>query len=241
VPAARASWSLPPDVVGQILERAREMGVLQEPDPEEEGARHDEAVKLLLMAEHLPSDDRVPEAEALLRLAEGFRGEPAPPLDDEPAGDGAVAEMMARERFPIPPAIEGDPPEMPRDLTSIGDRQCRRLHSEFNAWLARVQYLIGVERSDQAAADALAERHTSMAYKQLDRTGGDGKAKPATVLRAEAEADVEAMEWKRRAAEHGSKLVMLQALREIYAGNVERLSRDWRMRRDEFDMSGGGR
>lgn len=235
-----ASWTLPPDVVSEILGRAHAMGVLQDDGARgsDEAADHEEAVRILRLAE---AADDVPEAADMLRLVAKYRGEEVAPVETVDTVDdkGAVAEMMARERFPVPPEIEGDPPEMPRDLTAIGDRACRKLHSEFNAWLARVQYLIGVERSDQAAAEALAERHVNLAYRDIEKTDEAGKRKSAAALKAEAETDAEAIEWKQRAAAHGAKLTMLYSLRDIYAGNVERLSRDWRMRRDEFDMTGG--
>jgi hypothetical protein len=228
-----ASWTLPPDVVLEILGRAHNMGVLQDHGAvgSDEVADHDEAIRILSFAEDAADENE--EAAEIAKLGEPFR---AKQLESP-----VVTDLLERENFPIPPQLEGDPPEMPRDLTTVGDRHCRRLHSEFNAWLARTNFLLGLERADEAAAEALAEHHERVAYAKLDRLDAGGKSKPGTVLRAEASADTEALEWRRRASEHKQRLVVLYSLRDIYASNVERLRSDWRMRRDEFDMQGGNR
>ena len=166
---------------------------------------------------------------------------PAAPASSLPTPEREEAEaLVASHRLAVPGMPEGDPPEMPRDLTDVGDREARKLHSEFNAYLAWVTWLIGVERSDKDSAERLADFHQAKALAATPAME-NGEKVPQHVRLAKAQQDPEAVEWRKRAVQHGANLHLLFSLKDVYAGNVERLSRDWRMRVDEFTMSGGAR
>ena len=161
--------------------------------------------------------------------------EPGPPTEDLPLAQVRI------EGFPVPPDPEGEPPEMPRDLTLISDRECRKLHAEFNAWLVRVLYLIGIEKSDLAGAEAMRDRALRDAKKAArTKLQEDDPKVSQAAINSRAEEDPEYEKWSARLIVHQAKLSQLYAFRDIYSGNVERLSRDWRMRVDEYQMSGGG-
>lgn len=144
------------------------------------------------------------------------------------------------EQFPIPPEIEGLPPEMPRDLTELSDRDVRRLQGEFNAWLNRVTYLIGVERSDEVDATAQAESalRKAKAKARVELTTPEGKAPAAAQVNTLAEESDEYQEWTMRATGHKAELVRMYALRDIYQHNIERLAYDWKARSDLWRQGG---
>lgn len=193
---------------------------------------------------------------AILGLWESFQGEPKDPIGDDtggsqessgalpapsqeptPARQGAE-ELVRREGLPVPSELDGDPPEMPRDLTATGDREARRLHSEFNAYLARVNYLIGIERADRESAERLADFHEKRALASTAPQDAAGDKVPQHVRLAQASQDPEARGWRDRAVQHAANLTLLYQLRDIYAGNIDRVSRDWSMRMNEFQVSG---
>jgi len=201
------------------------------------GVRGDLVRKFLSMGGLLEDgmDGPSTRGDAVTQETTGELGEP------DPTPHRAVTDaLVANHRLPIPKEFEGEPPQMPRDLTEIDDRRVRRLHAEFNAWLNRTLYLIGVERADQQSADLLfdqAKRRVLMAADKIDHV--TGKPKLATVLNAEVESSPEVQKWHDRVIQHKANLHVLYSLKDVYAGNVERLWKEWRMRRDSYDMAGG--
>jgi len=149
--------------------------------------------------------------------------------------------MIKAEGLPIPSHLDEDPPEMPRDLTECGDRELRRLHSIFNAYLNRVAYMLGLERADEKAASRILEQESKRALREVEKVDENGRNKPQHVLLAEAASDPKVVAWDERLAQHEANLAMLYTMRDIYSGNVERISKEWRMRQDEWTKSGGAR
>jgi hypothetical protein len=143
-----------------------------------------------------------------------------------------VIPMEREENLPIPAHIEGDATEMPRDFTSVSDKQIRKLSGEYNAFLARTTYLLGCELSDLMNAEHLLEAARAKALREIDT-----EKKLAKVIDAEILADEEVAEWTKRVKEHEQRVTVLKALKEIYSGNVERLSREWTMRQNEWEKS----
>lgn len=146
------------------------------------------------------------------------------------------------ENLPVPGEIEGDISEMPRDLTKLNDREVRRLHGEYNAALARATWLVAIATSDLSNAEHLYDAEVRRATGEIrDRLEGAGTKATRNDIDNEALMD---REVGRRASEMRTKssdLAKLKALREIYKGNVDRLSREWTMRGEEFERSGGKR
>jgi hypothetical protein len=156
----------------------------------------------------------------------------------------AAEGFVQAQGLPVPPAMAGEPSEMPRDFTTVGDREIRKLHGEYGAYLARVSFLLGIERADKEAAERLAEHNKNRALREAATSphyDGTDKIKPQHVMLAEAAADPEVEKWSERVAQHEANLSLLYTLRDIYSGHVERLSKEWRMRVDEWQMSGGSR
>lgn len=190
----------------------------------------------------LPKDDNNDIADSYPRRSSGGLSE-----SDERETEGfnpdysasTPNEIPLRERLPIPPHIEGDPDPMPRDLVSLGDKEIRRLSGEYNAYLARVTYLLGVESSDLANAEHLLDAEKARAIREIDTKDPNDpkKSKLAKVIEAEIAADPKVKEFSDAVAGHQQSAIVLKSLKEIYSGNIDRLSREWTMRQNEWEKS----
>lgn len=148
-------------------------------------------------------------------------------------------ELATRENLPIPQHIEGDPDPMPRDLSTVVDKNIRRLSGEYNAYLARTTYLLGIASSDLAMAEHLLDAARAKALRSLDLVDplNDKKQKLAKVIDSEILADPEVTALTDDVAKHQQRVIMLKSLKEIYSSNVDRLSREWTMRQNEWEKS----
>lgn len=145
--------------------------------------------------------------------------------------------FLRKENLPIPHQIEGDAVPMPRDLSELSDKEVRRLSGEYNAYLARVTYLLGVELSDLASAQYLLDAAHSAAMRNINVMGPDKKQKLAKVIESEIAIDPEVIKYSGAVNAHQKQVTTLKALKEIYSGNVDRLSREWTMRQNEWEKS----
>ncbi len=69
------------------------------------------------------------------------------PVDIE---GGRADAIIARERFPLPPEIDGDPPVLPADLSQLGRDQLYSMHARFHALESRVGWVLGLEEDELA-------------------------------------------------------------------------------------------
>lgn len=144
--------------------------------------------------------------------------------------------LMRKEGLPIPPSLEGEPPVLPRDLTTKSDTVVRRLHSEFAAALARATYLVSLETADEYASKMIYERLYARALARVERTYSEGekiKSKTVPQLEAEAAQDAEVREWQERFHSHHIQSTFMKSIRDGYKDTCDRLSREWSMRTEE--------
>jgi len=127
--------------------------------------------------------------------------------------------------LPIPGDWDGDYPEMPVDVSAIPDDQVKRLYSEFGYILSRATWLVGHEKGLLANAEHMRELHYLAAFRAQKE--GTVEAKKAA-----AALDEEVTKWDANSIEHKQNVQHLQAMRDVFDGNVERLSREWTMRTD---------
>ncbi len=156
-------------------------------------------------------------------------------LDEQVAE--AVANDTYRENLPVPPEMEGEAEVLPRDLTKLLDVDVRRLSGEYNAFLARVTWLLAVELSDLANSETMRDAEYRKALVKASRPVAEGEKKLKDVIEAEANDDPEVQRWANAVARHKGEAIRLRALKDIYSGNIERLSREWTMRTDEYNRS----
>jgi hypothetical protein len=251
------------DVALSIVNAAKEGGYQKDPVPE----RDDEVIELgeywLAEATRMLDGPMKNNAtvQAIVALGNGDApapvaeepGEPAspppaedPPLQEEKAGtpgSSAVDEanaLIMRENLPVPPEMEGDPPDMPGDLTQVDDRQIRRLHGQFNAYLARTMYVISQESLRLNESEILHRRVSERARLRIEKMDPvTNRAKLADDIMAEVNADKEVREWADRVEQHKANRDALKALADIYGRHLSVLSRESSMR--EFEWTQGQR
>lgn len=153
-----------------------------------------------------------------------------------------IENFPVKENLPVPQHIEGDPDPMPRDLSSdtVTDKVIRKLSGEYQAYLSRTTYLLGLATSDLMNAEHLLEAERSRVWRGLDLIdpNGDGKKqKLVKLIEAEILADAKVAKLTGEVNHHQKMVIMLKSLKEIYGGNVERLSREWTMRQNEWEKS----
>jgi hypothetical protein len=165
----------------------------------------------------------------------------APEAGLEPEADEekpAKAEVT-KENLPIPRQIEGDPPVMPRDTSELNDKEVRRLMGEFNACLGRAVWLIQDALDDELRIKQLKENAYRTAYLAEEEAARENSVKlTKEALDFAARESEEFQEYDQQLFE-ASKLVRnYKALKEIYQGNIDRLSREGTLRDDEARRDG---
>lgn len=155
------------------------------------------------------------------------------------AKEQAVARIK-KENLPIPPELEGQPPILPRDMSTLSDGQIRKLHAEYTAALARANWICSLEQADEYAAKMIAEKLEVRALAHVDKIKYvDDKPKPKSIPEIEAEAkehpDVVAA-WDAYTELHMSLRIMKE-LKDSMQVTCERISREWSMREAERQFS----
>jgi hypothetical protein len=154
--------------------------------------------------------------------------------------DGKVVKALDKERLPIPAEIEGDPIEMPFDLTGEDDRSIRRLHGVYAAYAARVDYLVATESQALHHAKIVFQHEYDRARKQVPKIDANEKSRLSADIEADVNDDEGVKAWADKVNQHESALLELKALALIYTRNIGVLSREWSMRSDEWQATSGG-
>lgn len=193
-----------------------------------------------------------PTVEAILYLADAGEAykkqgsDPAPlPDDTNPVAhtyprrsSGGFSESDQREAdldgLPIPQDFNEDPTLVPRDLTAVGDIELRRLHGEYQAYLSRVTWLVSTKTNELKSAEYLREDEYRKGYLTWKENKMIREEKSTQAeLDLLARGGVEYKKLNKEVTRLEKELSELKALKEIYAGYVTVLSRDWTMRVEE--------
>lgn len=151
---------------------------------------------------------------------------------------GGYSESDLREvhELPIPPATEEVTYDMPVDLTDVGDKAVRRLYIAFGGYLNRTRWLLALAESSLANATHLRDDEYRKAYLYEYREAKSVGEKPTqNVLELMAKESPNYIEWNEKVQQHAQEVSKLKALKDIYGGNVERLSREWTMRTEQYE------
>ena len=167
------------------------------------------------------------------------------PIQDEhgqwgfmPAGNWIPeSNMTSREGLPIPQSVsETDPYDMSVDVTDLGDKAVRRLYSAFGSYLSRVRWLLAIAESNLSNATHLRDAEYRVLYSNISKSltlRGERATKDLVDSLAKEEESYK--EWDDKVEKHTREVIHWKALRDIYGGNVERLSREWTMRQAEWE------
>lgn len=231
----------------KVLEKiAEERGLSMEGEESEEETESDDSAE-----DGANGDSEIEEAEEdddekTARRKARRRGKS--PKDEEPSDDEpdykklgeAIEKKVEEEHFAIPAPLPDNIAEMPFDLTELSEEQLRRLHSANLSYFGRASYVSKIEKALANACKNIADEYHDKAIVDLPKVDPETeKDKSATQLKAEAESDATVRRWRRRQHNHEEMRDSMKADADIFKQNLDSLSRDWTMRIDEMDHSGG--
>lgn len=179
-----------------------------------------------------------PEEEVADAAREADEAEHHGLLSETESRELALAEI-AKSNLPIPRDVES-PPEFPEDLTDLSDLELHQLHSKFNACLSVAIWKLGLVQVDEKAWKHIADKRALQHMKSTDRFDdktGRNKAQDRIEAEAESQDDVQVARDRQHTA--SLRKIPLQKLEAIYESHVEVLSRQWTMRTEELQSSGG--
>lgn len=154
------------------------------------------------------------------------------PTEEEALYRKAIRESL-KDNLPIPKDISV-PPTLPFDLTSIDDKELRFLHGAFEACMSRAGWLYIINDAGKEAAKQIADHKEAEYIATADRKDIGGKAKAAALLKAEAaESDSAIIKWRELEKQHDITANKYRRMRDIYASNADRLSREGTLRYEE--------
>ena len=216
------------------IETAREiLEALVEGDyPVENSEDDDEAIKeaeyFAKHADAVPAADRDATVKKILKIVEEAQPDDGyVPEDEEPSEPLADTDSVR--------TTEHEAPDLPYDITKLKDIEVRRLSSRFQVHLNEVVRELATVATQVLRAKQLREAEYRKAYVAEANAAREAGTKltnallemAATQSPAVQEKDNEVFELEVRERD-------LKALRDIYKGNVDRLSRDLTMRADEM-------
>lgn len=151
-----------------------------------------------------------------------------------------VTDQVEAEHFAVPRPLPENVSELPFDLTELSEREVRQHYSANLSYFGRASYVAKLEKQLALACKHIADEAFEDALTGISKIDGETeKEKSATQLKAEAESSPKVRRWRRRQQKHESLKDSMRADAEIYRQNLESLSREWTMRTEEIDHSGG--
>lgn len=216
------------DTATKILEAAKEGGYLTEELPDDDDKLIADAQFYLTHAEAVPEGDRDATIEEIVQLGldavseEGYV--PAEEEASEPLAETAEVRTTSSEA-----------PDLPYDLTEVKDRQIRKLSGQFQVHLNEVTRELSVVQTQVLRAKQLRDAAYRAAYlAEVNESRAAGTKLSQAVLDMAACNSPAVKDKEGQVFDLEIKERDLKALRDIYKGNVERLSREMTMRTEEM-------
>lgn len=251
-------------IINKVEQLGKEKGYIEDDDADEEAAAPEADARGAGDEAEGPSggegdadgDDRAADApseqraEAAEEDAEGGDDEAVAPAEarrERPADEDlsdfdqnykdlmeSVKERIDSERLHVPEKIKGTAPELPQDLTTLDNIALQKLHSAFTAYAYRIGYLRmleeGYAKTAKMAADELTETLLSDWKPEKNET--------VTSIKAKIDQDENVKRLRRAQHKHEVFSSSYKMQQENYNGLLDRISRFWTMRREEWEMSG---
>lgn len=151
-----------------------------------------------------------------------------------------VTDRVEEEHFAIPAPLPENITTLPFDLTELSDKEVRQHYSAFLSYFGRACYVAKIEKQLAIACKHVADDAYDDVIAGTEKIDPETeKEKTATQLKAEAERHPKVRRWRKREREHNALKESMRADAEIYKQNLDSLSREWTMRTEEIDHSGG--
>jgi len=171
--------------------------------------------------------------DTVLAIVNLTQGEPDKrPSQAQPESGVGTGSSAFFRGLPLPQSNGQEAPQMPYDVSSLDDVELRRYHGIFSHYFGRARYELAEQTAALTAAEHLRDDAFRKAYAKIDKR--DKKLKE---VETEAMEDSEYISWNRNVLEHEKNVIKLKALTEIYAKNVDVLSREATIRQNEFERS----
>lgn len=228
----------------QILLEAKSGGFFDEEIPDDEEKLNEEAVKFALEAEKVSKEGWARKNETIKAILNIIYHDKKFPM----RSSGGFSEQDHRDvpdtnaafykGLPIPKEPEGEPVQMPADISRIEDEELRSYHSLFNYYFGRVRWLLAEEKEKLSMATHLRDSEYRKAYKKYsEQLVKQGERPTKDLVDSFARDEVDFVAWDRKVVDHQNNVEKLRALTDIFEGNIERLSREATMRQNEWDRT----
>jgi len=140
------------------------------------------------------------------------------------------------EDLPVPQPIPETALDMPVDITDLGDKAVRRLYSAFGSYLGRARWKLATAESSLSNATYLRDAEYRKLYGNISKTlVRNGERATKDLVDSLAKEEDTYKEWDEKVQKHTEQVIHWKALKDIYGGNVERLSREWTMRTEQYE------
>jgi len=155
-----------------------------------------------------------------------------------PLKAGNQNSSLLDHKLPIPKEPDFDYKHLPADFTELTDHEIRKYSSHNQHFLNRARYLLSQVINHQANALHLRDDAYRKAYvKYNNELEAAGERTTKDLINSYATQEDEFKKYDADAQQAQADIISLKALVEVYSGNVERLSREWTMRQNEWEKS----
>jgi len=167
-----------------------------------------------------------------------YKGNKYPSLTENKNDDvvDLAREDKDYEGLPLPQPIPETALDMPVDITDLGDKAVRRLYSAFGSYLGRSRWKLATAESSLSNATYLRDAEYRKLYGSISKTlARNGERATKDLVDSLAKEEDTYKEWDEKVQKHTEQVIHWKALKDIYGGNVERLSREWTMRTEQYE------
>jgi hypothetical protein len=146
-------------------------------------------------------------------------------------------EPKVTDNLPIPKEPDFEYTQLPADYTTLTDLEIRKYSSHNQHYLNRAAYLLSSVSNHFDDANYLKDDAYRKAYVRFnDELEAAGERTTKDLIDSYVRTqDEEFKKYDKDAKLAKADMVQLKALVEIYKGNVDRLSREWSMRQQEWE------
>lgn len=136
-----------------------------------------------------------------------------------------VDDIIAKNNFPLPAEISGDPPFLPNDVSNVSRNELYSFHARFHACESRANWIISRHEDQYEDNVKLRTGREAEVYAALPAVGDDGKRLTESQREALVAVDSVVVGYKDKEHEEKKVLRNLKVLRDNYKRDCERLSR----------------
>jgi hypothetical protein len=159
-----------------------------------------------------------------------------PPLPVSSGQDRAMA-IVQQENMPIPPEIDGDPPQLPNDLSKVSDQELHSYHARFHACEVRMNWVISQFEDEVGDVKKLLRNRRREVALSIGTVDENNKKLTKDAKEALVEQDAYVQQYLGQLDEAEKTLGKLKVLRDGYHQDVSTCSRQWSMRSLEAEKT----